>query len=535
MVHRKESKKAMKKPLIVIILILVLPAGLYFVFNSQNQTREQQSGIFSQNYDNVQQATQPKTVELKNGQRYNLTASIVKKTINNNTVKMLAYNGSIPGPIIKVQQGSQISINFTNHTDVPTTLHPHGVRVDNAFDGVPDVTQKATPVGGSFTYKLKFPDAGVYWYHPHLREDYTQALGLYGNFIVEPTDANYWSPVNEEIPLVLSDILMSNGQIASYNKAQADHTFMGRFGNVLLVNGQTNYLQTVRAGEVVRYYITNTASTRIFDFSIPNAKMKLVGGDNGKVTNEQFEDFVMIAPSERSIVEVYFEKSGNYPILHTTPQHTYTLGTITVKDNHVATSYQNEFNTLRINQNMTASISNLVNYYSKPADKKLKIEADIAGMSKGDSHMMGNGQMMGGNMMMNYAAKIEWEDTMSMMNTNSNPTNTKWHLVDQDTNKVNNAIGWQFKKGSLVKIQIFNDPNSSHPMQHPIHIHGNRFLVLDTNGVKNDNPQWKDTTLAQAGDTVDILVDMSNPGTWMLHCHIPEHLESGMMTSFKVI
>src|SRR6266700_6658471 len=180
MVHRKESKKSMKKPLIVIVLILVLSAGLYFVLNNQQQTTEKQTGIFSQEYGNAPGVTQQKTVELKNGQIYNLTASIVKKTINNNTVKMLAYNGSIPGPIIKVPQGSEITINFTNHTDIPTTLHPHGVRVDNAFDGVPDVTQKAIPVGGSLTYKLKFPDAGVYWYHPHLREDYTQALGLYG-------------------------------------------------------------------------------------------------------------------------------------------------------------------------------------------------------------------------------------------------------------------------------------------------------------------------------------------------------------------
>jgi len=534
MVHHKESKKAIKKPIIVIALILVVFAGLYFTFNNQQQTSQKQTGIFSQEYGNVQEATQPKTVELKNGQSYNLTASIVKKTINNGTVKMLAYNGSIPGPIIKVQQGSEITIHFTNNTDVPTTLHPHGVRVDNAFDGVPDVTQKAIPVGGTFTYTFKFPDVGVYWYHPHIREDYTQALGLYGNFIVEPTDASYWLSVNEEVPLILSDILMTNGQIAPYNKAQADHTFMGRFGNVLLVNGQTNYLQKVSTGEVVRYYITNTASTRIFNFSIPGAKMKLVGGDNGKVTNEQFVDSVMIAPSERSIVEVYFEKSGNYPMLHTAPQHTYTLGAVTVKDDQVATSYQTEFNTLRTNKDVTASISNLEDYYSKSADKKLQITSNIQGMSSGDSHMMGNGQMMGGKMMMG-GAKIEWEDTMSMMNSNSNADNVKWKLVDQDTQKVNNDIGWQFKKGSLVKIQIFNDPNSSHPMQHPIHIHGNRFLVLDTNGAKNDNPQWKDTTLVQAGDTVDILVDMSNPGTWMLHCHIPEHLESGMMTSFKVM
>lgn len=523
------------KNITILIIIAAVVIGGYILFNSQTGTGGNQTGFFSQDYSGAPDATQPKIVELKNGQTYDLNAHVVKKDINGNTVKMLAYNGSIPGPIIKVKQGSEASINVINNTDLPTTLHPHGIRVDNAFDGVPNLTQKAIPVGHSFTYKLKFPDPGVFWYHPHLREDYAQALGLYGNFIVEPKDSSYWSPVNEEVPLVLSDILMINGQIAPFNKANADHTFMGRFGNTMLVNGQTKYDKNVHAGEVVRYYITNTASTRIFNVSIPGAKMKLVGGDNGKVTQEQFVDSVMIAPSERSIVEVYFEKIGKYQMLHTTPQQTYTLGTITASDDQLANSYQTEFSTLRMNPDVTANISNLAVYYTKPADKKLKIESDIAGMANGESHMMGNGQMMGGNMMMGDTAKIEWEDTMSMMNANSNATNTKWQLIDQDTNKVNKDIGWQFKKGTLVKLSLFNDPNGSHPMQHPIHVHGNRFIVLDTNGVKNDNPQWKDTVLVQAGDTVRILVDMSNPGDWMMHCHISEHLESGMMLSFKVI
>lgn len=533
---QKNLNNIMNKKIVTIILVILLfLGGFYFYSNSQKQSLQKQAGNFSQSFDNAPQAIQSKIVELKNGQSYTLTASIVKKTINGNTVKMLAYNGSIPGPIIKVQQGSEITINLTNNTDVATTLHPHGVRVDNKYDGTPDVTQKAIQPGGTFTYKLKFPDAGVYWYHPHVREDYAQALGLYGNFIVEPKDVNYWIPVNEEVPLVLSDILINNGQIAPFNKASADHTFMGRFGNVLLVNGEANYSQTVNTGEVVRYYITNTASTRIFNFSIPGAKIKLVGGDNGKVSQEQFVDSVMIAPSERSIVEVFFEKPGTYPLIHKTPQQIYNLGSITVSNQQASTSYQSGFLSLQTNKDVIASIGNTTSYYNKPADKKLKLTSYIAGMSNNSSmHMMPNGQMMGGNMM-GEAAKIEWEDTMSMMNANSNTDNVKWKLVDQETGKENNDIGWQFKKGDKVKISIFNDPNSSHPMQHPIHIHGNRFLVLSTNGVRNYNLSWKDTVLVQSGDTVDILVDMSNPGDWMIHCHIPEHLESGMMSEFKII
>ena len=95
-------------------------------------------------------------------------------------------------------------------------------------------------------------------------------------------------------------------------------------------------------------------------------------------------------------------------------------------------------------------------------------------------------------------------------------------------------IDWSFNQGDVVKIRIFNDPDSMHPMQHPIHFHGQRFVVLSRDGVVNNNFQWKDTTLIPTGQTIDILVEMSNPGTWMTHCHIAEHLHAGMMFGFKV-
>ncbi len=131
--------------------------------------------------------------------------------------------------------------------------------------------------------------------------------------------------------------------------------------------------------------------------------------------------------------------------------------------------------------------------------------------------------------------KIEWEDEMGMMNSNSNSEMVTWKLVDEDTGKENMDIDWKFQKGDVIKLRIFNDPESMHPMQHPIHLHGQRFLVLDTNGERNTNLVWKDTTLVQTGDTVDILVEMSNPGKWMLHCHIAEHLEADMMLGFEVL
>lgn len=517
----------------VIIGVILLGAGVYLYSNSQ-QSKTGQAGVFSKNANNYPLAKSSEIIELKNGDSYNLTASTVKKKINGTDVKMLAYNGSIPGPLIKVPQGAEITLNFKNDTDVDSTVHSHGIRLENKFDGVPDATQKAVKPGESFTYKLKFPDVGIYWYHPHIREDYAQELGLYGNFLVSPSNKDYWAEVDREETLFLDDIFLQNGQIATFSKSTVDHTLMGRFGNVMLVNGDDNYKLPVKQGERVRFYVTNAANTRVFNFAIPNTRMRLVGSDNGKYEKEEWVDSVVIGPSERSIVEIWFDQAGEYQIVNKTPEKTYAMGTVAVASAPVTTSY---LIVPRVNQDFTNSLASLRPLFTKSADKSLTLTLQMGSSNNAmGGHMMGNGQMMGNRQMsMGDVKKIEWEDDMNMMNTQSTKDTLKWKLVDKETNKENMDINWQFKKGDKVKLKLFNDDKSMHPMQHPIHIHGQRFLVLNTNGVPTQNLVWKDTTLIQTGDTVEVLVDMENPGEWLIHCHIPEHMEAGMMTNFKVI
>lgn len=527
---------------ITIIAAAVVIVALALYFGRGYRSSPVSGGVFSTEINGLSEAKTSEVVELKNGDMYDLEASIVQKTINGQPVKMLAYNGSIPGPLIKVKQGSEITVNFTNKTDVETTIHSHGVRLANEFDGTPDLTQEPVPVGGTFTYKIKFPDAGMFWYHPHVREDYAQELGLYGNFLVTSTDPSYWQPVNQEIPLTLDDILMENGKIVSFDRSVADHTLMGRFGNVMLINGETDYKLNAKQGEVIRFYLTNTASTRTFNVSIPNAKMKLVGSDGGKYEREAFVASVIISPSERAVVEIPFDKPGTYMLQHKTPEKTYSLGTTTVGSEKATPSYLSQFNTLRTNQDIIASIDPFRSAFTKAADKKLALTIDMMGMGNMMSgsgghggHMMGNDQMMNNQMMIGGSGDpVEWEDTNPMMNQMSTTQNLQWKITDQATNKSNMDIDWKFKVGDQVKVSIFNDPKSAHPMQHPIHFHGQRFLVLSTNGVKSDNLVWKDSVLVKNGDTVELLVDMSNPGTWMAHCHISEHLEDGMMFSYTV-
>ena len=202
-------------------------------------------------------------VELSEGEHFALTVAPVAKQIGDATVRMLAYNGSIPGPTLKVREGSEVIVDIENRGDVEATVHWHGLRLENRYDGTHE-TQRPMAHGDRYSAHVTFPDPGIYWYHPHIREDYGQEMGLYGNVIAEPADPAYWPPVHREPALTLDDILIEDGQVAPFSRTQTTHSAMGRFGNVLLVGGESDLSLTARLGEVVRFYLTNTANTRVF-------------------------------------------------------------------------------------------------------------------------------------------------------------------------------------------------------------------------------------------------------------------------------
>src|SRR5918998_4928465 len=155
------------------------------------------------------EAHTPDLVELADGDEFDLRIAPVAKRLGDATVRMLAYNGSVPGTTLRVQEGSELVVNAVNEGDLEATVHWHGLRLDNRFDGTVE-TQAPMPVGGTFTYRLRFPDPGVYWYHPHIREDYNQEMGLYGTILVAPADPDYWPAVNRELALTLDDILLED-------------------------------------------------------------------------------------------------------------------------------------------------------------------------------------------------------------------------------------------------------------------------------------------------------------------------------------
>ena len=159
------------------------------------------------------EAVGSEVVDLADGDEVELRIAPVTKRIGDSTVRMLAYNGSIPGPTLRVREGSELVVNVANEADLDATVHWHGLRLDNRYDGTHE-TQAPIPVGGTFTYRIEFPDPGVYWYHPHIREDYGQEMGLYGNILVVPADPDYWPPAHRELLLTLDDVLIEDGKIA---------------------------------------------------------------------------------------------------------------------------------------------------------------------------------------------------------------------------------------------------------------------------------------------------------------------------------
>jgi FtsP/CotA-like multicopper oxidase with cupredoxin domain len=420
---------------------------------------------------------------------------------------------------------------------------------------------------------------------------------------------------------------------------------MGRFGNVMLVNGETTFSGEAAVGDVVRLYLVNTANTRIFNIALPGARMKLVGGDSGRYERETFVDEVMLAPSERAVVDVMFENPGEVRLEHRTPDRTYDLGAFVVAGRSTRLA-NGLFDDLRVDPVLSAEHASIVAHLERPPDKVLALVASMPLLYGDDAAPVtsyacpmhpdvtasepGSCPKCGMQLLRVRAAKpaassyvcpmhpevtssepgacpkcgmklvaaeapppqdnaassyvcpmhpevtssepgacpkcgmklvaseapppaphenavhgheqhdepsdgLEWEDLMPEINRASGPSNMRWMLIDRETGAENGAITWAFTVGDRVKIRLVNEMESDHPMHHPFHVHGaGRFLVLSRDGQQESNLVWKDTVLVRAGQTVDILLDVSNPGLWMAHCHIAEHAQSGMMFSFDV-
>ena len=480
----------------------------------------------------VPMAEPRRVIDVRDGDTLRLAARLVRRVIAGRSVVMYGFNGQYPGPLIRAPRGATLIVRFQNQLEQPSSVHWHGVRLDNRYDGVPDVTQPAVPPGGSFDYRVHFRDAGIYWYHPHVREDIQQDLGLYGNILVSPRNGAWLPRVDREEVLALDDLLLDDGGLQPYGAEAPTHALMGRWGNVFLVNGEPRYALAVRRGDVVRFYLTNVSNARVYNVSFGDARMKVVASDGGKFERESWASSVVIAPAERYVVDVLFDRAGAVAISNRVQalDHMYgvytpevdTLGRVRV-DSVGPGEGRGVFARLRVNRDVTAELASYRRLAARAPDHTLVLALATRGLPSPVAMMLNS-----------LNVPMDWNDGMAMANWVTTGREVRWILRDAATGAENMDIHWRFKRGSVTKLRIFNDPTSIHAMDHPIHLHGQRFLILSRNGIPNDNLAWKDTGLIPAGETVDLLVDMTNPGTWLLHCHVAEHMEAGMAMAFVV-
>ncbi|HET9293583.1 MAG TPA: multicopper oxidase family protein [Gemmatimonadales bacterium] len=477
-------------------------------------------------------------VRVADGDSLELTAGVVNRTIAGRRYTMFGFNGQYPGPLLMVPEGAEITVRFTNRLPLPSTVHWHGLRLDARFDGVPEVSQAPVEPGGTFTYRLRFPDGGMFWYHPHVRDDVQQDLGLYGNIFVRPSAPDAYGRAHREEFLILDDLLVGTDGLVPWGLEAPTHAAMGRFGNVMLVNGEPDWRLRVRPGEVVRFFLTNASGTRTFNLGFgPGVRMKVVGSDLGTYSRETWVESVVIAPAERYVVEARFGAKESTALVNRVRaiDHLYarflsevdTLGLITVEGADASPDLAADFATLREAGPARAEMLALVRaHQGRPPDRTLELRVAFAGLPFVSERLMRIDSA--------FFNPVEWAGTMPGMNWATTGTQAHWMLRDPTSGAENMALEWRFKRGEKVRIRLVNSREVLHGMQHPIHLHGQRFLILAVNGTPNPNPVWKDTVLVPAGGAVDLLVDLSNPGRWMLHCHIAEHLQAGMMTVINV-
>lgn len=458
-------------------------------------------------------------VRLLNGSVFALKAEVVAHAFDGkNPTRAFAYNGQVPGPTLRVVQGASVTVDFTNALPYATSVHWHGIRLAQRFDGVIPDSQPAVAPNDSFRYELVFPDEGLYWYHPHLREDLQQDLGLAGAIVVKGDPGGGSRP--QERVLMLDDAVLDARGAMRFQESAADHALMGRYGNTLLVNGRPSWSDAFPGGERVRLLLVDAANARPFRLTFTGAtSVDLVALDGGFLAAPTpVVDAVVLSPGERATVDVVLPASGSVEIAHDAAGVRRVLGDLRVGSSgdpggpSAAPAAPHE----RARASLAAAEAARAQAIATTWELDLKMP-----------HAMGMGT---------DAEPIEWDvpESMGPQNMQMTARDLTWVIRDTGTGAENEDINATYALGSFARFRIRNLDDSMHPMQHPIHLHGQRFVVEDTDGVANPTPAWKDTVLVPAGSEVTIAVEMANPGTWVFHCHIAEHLESGMMGRFTV-
>lgn len=384
---------------------------------------------------------------------------------------MLGLNGSSPGPEIRVRQGDRLAVRFESRIGAPSALHWHGIRIDNAMDGVPGLTQDEVPDGAAFDYAFDLPDAGTYWYHSHNRSWEQVEQGLYGALIVEERDP---PKVDHDITVLIDDWrLQEDGTLVGGFGNMHDFAHGGRLGNFARAIPSVG---EVRTGDRIRLRLNNAATARVFPLAPSGLDGRIVALDGMPLTGPRPFAQLELAPAQR--IDIIGDVTG--PVVFDFPTNSgpYELGRIEASGD----------NTSPIGGPVPTLPPNRV---AMPAPAPRLLELRMEGGAMGGRHA---------------------GDDIWAFNGQSGMTDTPFA---------------RFAPGDTARIRLINDT----AFPHGIHLHGHHFHEVTASGAPGD---LRDTTMVGAGDSRDILCVFDNPGKWLLHCHMLGHQASGMKTWVEV-
>lgn len=405
-------------------------------------------------------------------------------------VSMWTYDGVLPGPRIEARVGDLVRVRFTNALPDSTTVHWHGVRVPAAMDGAPVVQSPIAP-GGSFTYEFRVPDAGTFWYHPHVRSDEQVERGLYGPLVVrgerEPESTS-------DRVVVLDDILLDESwQLVPFDSSYA---MVGRQGNVILANGRSLPVADVQPGGLHRFRFVNAANARYFRLALPGARFTLIGTDGGPIEQPQELDEILLVPGERADVLVVAPMPSGAVLEWQSLSYDRGHETGTAPD--VSVFQMRSTGEPATALTVPATLGTVPELPSATVMRELRLEE----MEDGGGHA-GHGDPGAAGPLFAINGRI-YPDSESLLAT----------------------------LGDVEEWSIVNTTM----MDHPFHLHGFRFQIVDAQGTAPSFRAWRDTINIVAMQTVRFRVRLeTNPGTWMFHCHILEHAERGMMGELSVV
>ena len=414
-----------------------------------------------------------------------------------------AYDGRVPGPEIRVRQGERVRITVTNGLREETTVHWHGVRVPNAQDGVPHLTQEPIAPGARFVYEFVCPDAGTFWYHPHQRSFEQVGRGLYGPLIVEEREP---PAVDRDLTWVLDDWrLTPEAEIRDDFGHPHDISHEGRIGNVVTVNGRTPAPLHMRTGERVRLRLINAANARIFALVFHGHRPRIVALDGQPCPpHEPPGGRVVLGPAMRA--DLILDGTGR-------PGERYTVRDVAYRRQAYELTDVVYGPTPLRNEPPPAPVELPANPLAEP---------DLARAERHEIRFQGG--MMGG--------------SLHGLRMNGRPVNPMQMMHAGKAWAINGVVATGHRldpvltlaRGRSYRLLLANDTAWHHPM----HLHGHSFRVLARDGVPAPRREWQDTVLVAPRERTEIALVADNPGDWMFHCHILEHQAGGMMAVVRV-